>query len=114
MDANRPHANASSTFAGTQNEFLLAMKSLGAAIESRDSVCRPSNPLRVSLQCSANNWGRVFGPVQIVAVQFGPGGRPAFEVWQYQCVDGLILCVGCQCERFAAENWVTVRAIFLS
>jgi hypothetical protein len=108
------YADAISTFAGTRNDFLFAMKSLGARIESRDPVCLPHDPVRVSLRCSANSWVRVFGPVKILAVQFGPGGRPAFEAWQYQCVDGSVLCVGCQYERFAEENWVTVRAISLS
>jgi hypothetical protein len=113
MNANYPHPGAISTFAGTRSDFLCAMKSLGAAIELRDSVCLPHDPLRVSLWCSADNWVRLFGPVQILAVQFGPGGRPAFDAWQYRCVDGSVLCVGCQYERFAAEYWVTVRAIFL-
>ena len=114
MDTKTPYADAVSTFAGTRNDILYAMKLLGALIESRDSACRPNDPLRVSLQCPANNWVRVFGPVQTVAVQFGPGGRPAFQAWQYQCVDGSVLCVGCQYERFAGENWVIVRAVFLS
>jgi hypothetical protein len=113
MRANYDYADAISTFAGTRNDFLRAMKSLGAAIESRDTMCLPDDPLRVSLACSANDWVRVLGPVQIVAVQFGPGGHPAFQAWQYRCLDGAVLCVGCQYERFAAENWVIVRAVFL-
>ena len=114
MYANQTYPDAISTFAGTRSEFLGAMKSLGAFIESRDSACMPHDPLRVALRCSARKWVRLFGPVKIPAVQFGPGGRPGFEAWQYQCVDGSVLCVGCQFERFAEEYWVTVRAIALS
>jgi hypothetical protein len=114
MGTNHPYADTISTFAGTRNEFLAVMKSLGARIESRDPACLPRDPLRVSLRCSANNWVRAFGPVQILAVQFGSGGRPAFQAWQYRCVDGSVLCVGCQYERVVGENWVTVRAVLLS
>jgi hypothetical protein len=114
MDTNRVYADTTSTFAGTQEEFLCAMKLLGARIESRDPVGRPHDPLRVALRCSDNDWARTFGLVQILAVQFGPGGHPAFQAWQYRCVDGFVLCVGCQCERLAGENWVIVRAVCLS
>jgi hypothetical protein len=114
MDANRPYANAVSTFAGTRCEFLAAMKSLGAFIESKDSACFPHDPLRVCLRCSANDWASRFGPVNIVAVQFGPGGRPAFQAWHYQCLDGSVLCIGCQYERFVEDYWVIVRAVSLS
>jgi len=54
------------------------------------------------------------GAANILAVQFGPGGRPAFQAWQYQCLDGSVLCIGCQYERFVEDYWVIVRAVSLS
>ena len=55
----------------------------------------------------------MIGSVEIPAVQFGPGGHQAFQTWKYQCRDGLVLCIGCKCERFVERNWLTVRAIFV-
>ena len=113
MNAKPCYADATATFPGTRSDFLGAMRSLGAVVEPRDSAFLSQDPLRVSLQCSAARWTQVFGPVRILTVQFGPGGHPAFEAWQYQCADGSVVCVGCQCERFSGENWVIVRAVSL-
>jgi hypothetical protein len=73
------------------------------------------DPVRVVLRCSINDWARVFGEVRIVAVQYGPGGHPAFQAWEYECTDGSVLCVGCEYERrFDGENRVMVRALCFS
>jgi hypothetical protein len=108
------HANARSMFSGSRNDFLGAMRSLGAVVESRNSGLLSDDPLHVALQCSAANWARTFGPMGTPTLQFGPGGHPAFETWQYQCNDGSVWCIGCQCERYGSENWVIVRALSLS
>jgi hypothetical protein len=114
MDTTTNYASSISTFAGTRGDFIDAMKSLGAVVEPNTLGCRQCDPLHVALRCSAASWVRVFGPVRILAAQFGPQGQPAFEAWQYQCVDGFVLCVGCQYERVGEENWVMVRALYLS
>jgi hypothetical protein len=90
------------------------MKSLGAVVEPERFGCLPRDPLRIALRCSASNWVQMFGPVRILAAQFGPQGQLAFEAWQYQCADGFVLCVGCQYERVGEETWVIVRALYLS
>ena len=103
-----------SKFAGTRDDFIRAMKSLGGVLESNNLVRFGRDPLHVRMCCSAAEWVRVFGPVRILAVQFGPGGHPAFEAWEYQCTDGSILCVGCKYEHICSEDWVTVRAVYLA
>ena len=108
------YSDSLSIFAGTRDDFIRAMKSLGGAVESNDLVHLDHDPLHVRMRCSAADWVRVFGPVRILAVQFGPGGHPAFEAWEYQCADGPILCVGCKYEHICGEYWVTVRAVYLS
>jgi hypothetical protein len=114
MDTKTKYPDAVSTFPGTQHDFIRAMKSLGAIVEPDGLGCQSHDPLHCAMRCSSANWVRVFGPVRILAVQFGPGGHPAFEAWEYQCADGSVLCVGCQCERGSQEDWVMVRALYLS
>jgi hypothetical protein len=113
MNATACHADAVASFPGTRRDFLGALRSLGATIEPGDAVFPAHDPLRVSLRCPASRWVHVFGPVQILAVQFGPGGHPAFQAWQYQCADGPILCIGCQYEHLSDDNWIIVRAVSL-
>ena len=108
------HPSSFSIFAGTRYDFICAMKKLGGIVESNDLVHLDHDPLHVRMRCSAADWVRVFGPVSILAVQFGPGGHPAFEAWEYQCTDGSILCVGCKSEHICTQDWVTVRAVYLS
>jgi hypothetical protein len=113
MNSISHHPSSLSIFTGTRDDFIRAMKLLGGLVESNYLVHFEHNPLHVRMRCSADDWVRVFGPVRILAVQFGPGGHPAFEAWEYQCTDGSILCVGCKYEHICGDYWVTVRAVYL-
>jgi hypothetical protein len=106
------HPSLSSGFVGTRDEFVRALKSLGASVEATSQPARGYDPCRVLLQCSEMQWGRIFGPVELVTVQFGPGGEPAFQAWRYHCLDGAVLCIGRQCERRGVGSMITVRAIY--
>jgi hypothetical protein len=101
-----------STFAGTRDDFVSAMKSLGATVEAAKCAGPSYDPLRVLLRCSTDRWVQVFGPVRILAVQFGPGGQAAFQAWKYQCADGAVLCIGCQYQRCGGDQAVMVRALY--
>jgi hypothetical protein len=114
MNAEQHCAGSISTFAGTRDDFIRAMKSLGAKVEHNDLARLALHPLRVLLRCPTANWARLFGPVGIAHPHFGPGGHTACEAWEYQCTDGAVLCVGCQRTCRGEEDWVMVRALYWS
>ncbi len=61
-----------------------------------------------------NAWVRAFGQPAIMAQQYGPRGVVVFQAWQYQCGDGLAICLGRLVEQADKTCWITLWAIDLA
>ena len=105
---------STSTFSGSRQDFVGALGTLGAKIESRVSMAETSRPRRLLLICSYLDWIKVFGQAKIVANQRDERGCPSFFAWEYQCNDGTVLCLGCSRRRFDNEREIAIKAMYFS
>lgn len=101
-------------FRGTCSEFALVLRSLGAGIESRYGPESSRRPCRVRLDCRRDEWRSAVGELPTHADHFGPAGHRACEMWEYQCDDGRVLCIGQRRRTASGQELVSVTAVSFS
>jgi hypothetical protein len=104
---------------GSRADFLQALEVLSTRTESGDDHFelgqREIEHVQVAfLRCAYETWCDVFGqPQRIVEHRKSPRLFPV-QVWQYDCTDGPIECVGQQVNDLDGKRWVTfVRLCFV-
>jgi hypothetical protein len=131
-----PHAGASSgSFTGTaleisgrkatasgrlpmrrgRRDFIDALQVLGAKsklyrLAASDPLPR-TIPLHIS--CPYRTWVRVFGKPSQLEKHGASPGRIAVHLWQHQCADGPVTCIGQISERMPGLRWVVLMRVGL-
>jgi hypothetical protein len=103
---------AATSFAGTCEDFARALGTLGAGIEPDNRGSAEWTPRRVRLDCSYEQWAQRIGQVPAVASHFAPCGGPAFQAWEYRCLDGRVQCIGRKHINVNGNQFVSVRAVY--
>lgn len=112
LNSKPPLPTVTSTFAGTQADFVRALQQLRAGIEPDGG--HTLRLRRVRLNCRYRDWVTAFGEVGVVEDHSGPRGCAALQVWQYRCADGLVRCVARRYQRDCQEARLTIKALYVS
>jgi hypothetical protein len=112
LSSDRLIPTTMSSFAETREDFVRALHALSAEIEPDGWKTGRIRLRRVRLTCRYAVWAKAFGELRTVVDHFGPRGCLALQAWQYQCRDGLLLCIGRRYRRGHKTVWITVKALY--
>jgi hypothetical protein len=112
-------AHVQSSPPGSRADFIQALEVLSTKMES--GGCRfdvgslEIEQVQVAfLRCPREVWCEVFGEPERVVEHRESLPMFPIEVWEYECTDGPIECVGLQVDDLYGKRWVTfVRLCFV-
>jgi hypothetical protein len=113
ISSDRLLPTTTSSFSGTLEDFVRALRTLSAGIESDTWQTHGLRMRRVRFTCSYAAWVKVFGEVETVADHIGPQGYKAPQNWQYECADGSLLCFGYRIQEGHEDARIVIKAISL-
>jgi hypothetical protein len=103
------------TAPGSRRDFLQALQLLdsGSSVGQVQIKRSRFEVLPVHLSCSHETWARVFGEMQDVDAPQSPADHPSVQIWEHQCTDGPVTCIGHVFERSPGLGWVVLVRVCL-
>jgi len=103
----------------SRSDFLRMLRQLGA--NPGVSYCRFDTETReirdiqhVCLRCHYDQWVEAFGEPEVVSPAFDSTVGATVHIWQHQCVDGPVTCIGHLFEHPSGVRWVIVARMCFS
>jgi hypothetical protein len=103
----------------SRSDFLSALRQLGAApgvnYSQFDSETGKICDIKhIYLRCRHDLWVRTFGEPEAVCPGLDSAAGETVRIWQHQCVDGPVTCIGHLFEHPAGIRWVVIVRVCFS
>lgn len=101
-------------FAGSRRDFVRAVRALAGSVAGGGRLGN-NGPWAFGgglLSCPREDWLRALGREERLTAHYDGSGRMVLQTWQYDCSDGVVLCVGSQHGPPTGNARITLDALY--